>query len=69
MATYNRSQFKLGDVADMAAGLTGLSGLGFSIINQHGSPLLSIVYTTEGEAKSAHKIITAALANAIAVSA
>lgn len=65
MATYEH--FKLGDVVSVQAGLTGPSGYGFSICNQHGRPLLSITYPTAVEAKAAHTAIAEALANASAV--
>jgi hypothetical protein len=67
MATHKRSQFKLGNVASFTAGSTDLHGFGFSVINQHGSPLFSIVYPTEDEARSAYEAVTSALSNAIAV--
>jgi hypothetical protein len=54
-------KFQLGQVASVT------SGNGFSIQNQHGSPLLSFVYRTAADAQAARAQIEAALVNAIAV--
>jgi hypothetical protein len=43
------------------------TGQGFSIVNQHGLPLLSFLYSTAAEAQAARAQIEAALVNAIAV--
>jgi hypothetical protein len=59
--------FKIGAVQLQLVGLTGPAGHGFNITNQHGSPLLSIIYPTAPEAEAARDAIAAALANAIAV--
>jgi hypothetical protein len=67
MPTYE--QFKLGVVQAMHIGPTGSPGLhyGFGITNQHGSPLLTISYLTEPEARAAHEVLTTALTAAVAV--
>jgi hypothetical protein len=59
--------FKIGGVQSQIVGLTGPAGHGFNITNDHGSPLLSIIYPTAPEAQAARDAIEAALANAIAV--
>ena len=59
--------FKISAVQLQLIGSTGPVGHGFSITNQHGSPLLSITYPTADEAQAARDSIGAALVNAIAV--
>jgi hypothetical protein len=69
MPTYQ--QLSVGKVQHMApsteGGLTGPSGYGFNIIDQGGKPLLSIMYSTESEAKEACAVITKAIAKAITI--
>jgi hypothetical protein len=65
MPTYEK--FKVGEVLSTQAGATGPSRYGFNIINQGGKPLLSIMYSTETEAKEACAVITEALAEAITI--
>jgi len=54
-------KFRVGEVMSVDA------GKGFNITNQHGRPLLSLVYPTAEKAQVAHDLIKAALVEAIAV--
>src|SRR5208337_3048848 len=59
MATYKH--FKLGNVVKAE------SNYGFDIVDEHKTPLFSIIYPTEVQAKAAHTAIETALAKAVAV--
>jgi hypothetical protein len=59
MATYKH--FKLGNVVKAE------SNYGFDIVDEHKTPLFSIIYPTEAQAKAAHTAIETALAKAVAV--
>jgi hypothetical protein len=66
--------FRVGQVSSMSGGIGGPSGQGpnpsgqgFNIVNQHGLPLLSFLYSTAPEAQAARAHIEAALVDAIAV--
>jgi len=53
--------FKLGNVVKAE------SNYGFDIVDEHKTPLFSIIYPTEVQAKAAHTAIETALAKAVAV--
>jgi hypothetical protein len=59
MATYKH--FKLGNVVKAE------SNYGFDIVDEHKTPLFSIIYPTEVQAKAAHTAIETALAKAVAI--
>jgi len=59
MATYKH--FKLGNVVKAE------SNYGFDIVDEHKTPLFSIIYPTEVDANAAHTAIKTALAKAAAV--